>query len=232
MEYIWLDYKTPLLSQLPQNFKSAAFLLHPFEKMPDGWEECRMKNKQERFFPTDEELLSLGNPVTWEEVRKASGLGSLEEVAIALQTFIGALNKKYVREDLREKLTSYVNRNLYLPIEDVTSLFLVEDLKKVLASRGAKSLIYSDPILNINGTLEIATVTPMAMRKLAYKELMIADENYDFAFMNKFDSFETILMSKEENIGNIIEAVNLEAIICDSNTSIDWYFDALRRKPI
>lgn len=54
---------------------------------------------------------------------------------------------------------------------------------------------------------------------------MITDENHDFAFMNLFDSFSTVLMSKEENIGDLLEKVDLEAVICDENTQLDWYFD-------
>ena len=37
LDYIWLDDKSPILSQLPNNFKSAAILLHPFIQMPFGW---------------------------------------------------------------------------------------------------------------------------------------------------------------------------------------------------
>ncbi|GMB75753.1 hypothetical protein BCER1_21540 [Bacillus cereus] len=38
LDYIWLDDKSPILEQLPRNFKSAAILLHPFIQMPLEWE--------------------------------------------------------------------------------------------------------------------------------------------------------------------------------------------------
>ncbi len=224
IEYIWLTGE-PLLKQLPEHFKSAAFILHPFEKMPDGWEGKRRENKLKRFFPTEEELFLLGKAVKWEEVRKASGLNSLDEVAIALKTFIGALNRNYERKDLEETLSTFVHTDLYLPVEDSPSLFIVEDLMKILSSKGAKKLLYSDPIHNKSGTLEISSITPLQLSRLAYKEIMITGENQDFAFMNVFDSFATVLMSKEENLGDLLDALNIEAVICDENTHVDWYFD-------
>ncbi|MCM3619893.1 DUF2711 domain-containing protein [Sutcliffiella horikoshii] len=225
IDYIWLTGNSPLLKQLPEQFISAAFLLHPFEKMPDGWEGKRRMNKQERFFPTDEEKLVLGKAVKWEEVRNASGLNSLDEVAIALQTFFGALNREYERKDLKEKLSAYVSTDLYLPVEDSPSLFIAENLMRILSSKGANKLIYSDPIHNKSGSFEISSITPLELSGLAYKEILITDENQDFAFMNVIDSFATVLMSKEENLDEILNAMKMEAVICDENTYVDWYFD-------
>jgi hypothetical protein len=43
-DYIWYDEKSPILSQLPKNFKSAAILLHPLIQMPLRWEKNKFTN--------------------------------------------------------------------------------------------------------------------------------------------------------------------------------------------
>ncbi|MDD9781445.1 DUF2711 family protein, partial [Priestia megaterium] len=37
------------------------------------------------------------------------------------------------------------------------------------------------------------------------------------------DSFTTLLLAKEINIENTIKSVNLEALICDKETSLSWF---------
>nr|WP_230501207.1 DUF2711 family protein [Sutcliffiella rhizosphaerae] len=43
VNYPFFNDKSPLLKQLPDGFKSAAFILNPFEKMPDGWESSKKR---------------------------------------------------------------------------------------------------------------------------------------------------------------------------------------------
>lgn len=79
LDYIWLDDKPPILYQLPRRFKSAAPLLHPFVQMPPGWEKTKRKNPFEHIYPDDEEILTLGKSVSWQEVMTNSDLDSYKE---------------------------------------------------------------------------------------------------------------------------------------------------------
>ncbi|CAG9621310.1 hypothetical protein BACCIP111883_02082 [Sutcliffiella rhizosphaerae] len=160
-------------------------------------------------------------------MREASGLASLAEMAMALRTYIGALNRDYAREDLCERLISVVQTDIFLPVEDYTSLFLSDKLLGLLGSRGATHLYYHDPILEKRGKHEIKTIDPVSFQGLAHKELLVSDENNDFAFMVEFDSFETILMYKGESLEEFIKAVNVEAKICRESTYVNWYLDDL-----
>lgn len=227
IDYIWFNDKSPLLNQLPVEFKWAAIILHPFHQMPPGWADSKSQNGHERPFLSDEELLKNGKPITWETVRQESGMASLEEVGIALKTYIGALSKGYARSDLDDKLISYCNRDLYYPDEDTTSVLLMEDLLKVLGSKGARKLIYTDPLQEKKGTVEIQNITPLNIKDLALKEMIIADENMDFAYMSRLDSFITILMARENTLKEIVEAMKFEALLCDENTNINWCFPDL-----
>ncbi|QEL85631.1 DUF2711 family protein [Bacillus mycoides] len=223
LDYIWLNDKTPILNQLPNNFKSAAILPHPFVKMPLGWEQTKQKNSYRHIYPNDEEILKLGIPVKWNEMLNDCGLTTYKELAIALKTSIGALRKKYAKEDLADKLNSTFKQDLYYPTEDSTSVFLISDILKILGSMGANHLYYSDPIFDNSGALKINNITSLEICDLSPKELILTDENMDFAFMSVYDSFITLFLAKSENMNHIVQLMNLEAIICDDKTYINWY---------
>ena len=218
-DYIWLDDKSPILKQLPSNFKSAAILLHPFVQMSFEWKPIM----QQDLYPSNGELLKYGIPVTWEKVMHDSGINTTKELALALKTSIGALRNKFSRQDLTDKLNSNLRTNLYYPTEDSTSVFLISSLLDVLGSKGSSKLYFSDPIFDKRGWIKINDVTPLEICDLTDKELILTDENMDFAFMSIYDSFTTLFITKDENINAIVQLANWEAVICDKDTYINWY---------
>lgn len=224
LDYIWLDDKSPILEQLPSNFKSAAILLHPFVQMPLGWEHSVRKKSYEHIYPSAEEIMQNGKSVSWEEMMSYSGLNSYTELAIAMLTSINAFSEEYKRDDLAKKLHSNFKQDLYYPTEDYTSIFLLQNLLKLLGSKGAKNLYFSEPIFDTNESLQINDTPPLNIWDLFYSEFIITDENMDYAFMSMFDSFTTFLLAKDENIEHIVQSIHTEAIICDRKTMIDWYF--------
>ncbi|PGQ16939.1 hypothetical protein COA09_03105 [Bacillus cereus] len=215
LDYIWLDDKSPILEQLPSTFKSAAILLHPFVQMPLGWEKSVRKRPYEHIYPSAEEIIHNGKSVSWKEMMSYSGLHSYAELAMAMLTSIGAYTEEYKREDLAKKLYSNLKKDLYYPTEDYTSIFLLHKLLKLLGSKGAKNLYFSEPILDTNGLLEVNNTTPLDIWDIS---------NNEYALMSIFDSFTTLLLAKEENIEYIVHSMNVEAVICDKKTMIDWYF--------
>lgn len=76
------------------------------------------------------------------------------------------------------------------------------------------------------GILENKKIASLEVCELSLKELIITDENMDFAFMNVSDSFITILMAKDEDIMDIVKSMKWEAIECDEKTYINWYSEA------
>jgi len=224
LNYIWLDDKSPILKQLPNGFKSAAILFHPFIQMPVGWKNNKRNNEFEHIYPSDEESLKLGKQVSWLSIMQECGFTNYSELAIALKTSISALNKRYAREDLAEKLKSNLKQDCFYPDEDCTSLFLINNMKKVLESKGAKFFSYSDPIMDESGTLEIEKLMALDFSEFSLKEVIISDENMDFEFMSVFDSFITVFLARDEKIDDIVKKVGWEAIVCDEKTNINWYW--------
>lgn len=223
LKYIWLKDKKPILKQLPRTFKSAALLLHPFVQMPSGWEESIRENSYQHIYPSDEEILTIGKPVPWQKVMLDCGFASSEEVALALITSIGAFIEKYRREDLADRLNLHLRPDYFYPTEDHTSVFLMDRLLKVMGSNGAKELYFSDPISGDNGLLTINDTSSLDLCDLSGHELIVTDENRDYAFMSLYDSFITLLIAKDEHIGDIVQTMKFEAIICDQKTSVNWY---------
>ncbi len=223
LDYIWLNDRSPILKQTRRHFKSAAILLHPFVQMPSGWEKTVRKTSYEHIYPSDEEILTIGKPISWQEIMSSCSLISYNELAIALKASISALRKEFKREDLANKLNSNLNQDLFYPTEDSTSLFLLDRLMKIIGSKGANQLYFSAPIFENCGFLDIHDTAPLDICNLSCNELIVTDENMDYAFMSLYDSFITLLLAKEESIEHIVQSMNFEAILCDQRTFINWY---------
>ncbi|MEB2278349.1 DUF2711 domain-containing protein [Bacillus sp. ILBB4] len=219
LDYIRLDGDLPILSQLPNDFNSAAILFHPFIQMPSGWEKSKRKNPYQHIYPSDEEMLKLGKPILWKEVMAKSNLRSYKELSIALQYLTGVPSDEY------KKLASYVKSNpdFYYPEEDRTSLFILNSLVKILCSKGANTLYFSEPIHDTNGSFKVNDMSSLEIANLSPNESIITDENMDFAFMGIYDSFITLLLANDINIEDTIKSLNLEAFICDKET----YFNSV-----
>ena len=114
LDYIWLDDKSPILEQLPSNFKSAAILLHPFVQMPLGWENSVRKRPYEHIYPSAEEIIQNGKSVSWKEIMSYSGLNSYTELAIAMLTSSNAFSEEYKRDDLAKSYIQTLNKTFII----------------------------------------------------------------------------------------------------------------------
>lgn len=223
MDYIWLDSETPILNQVPRGFQSAAILLHPFVQMPLRWSDNHQESPGQFIYPNNEEIITYGSPVSWNQVMNSTDLNTYQEVALALKTSISALRVEYAREDLADKLNANLHADLYYPTDDGISVFLVDNILKVLSSNGSNKVYFSAPIFQKSGWLEISDTTPVGIADLTPNELILTDENNDHTFMTMYDSFVTVYLSRVTNIGEIIKSMKWEAIECHRETYINWY---------
>lgn len=222
LQYLWINDSAPVLSQLPNYFKYATFIMNPLIQMPDGWTRNNRRNQYEHLYPSHEEILKYGKPISWTSIIEKTTLSSLEEVVIALKTSITALKREYAREDLSKVLNQHLLEDQYFPSEDKISEFILNDLLKVLSSNGARQIYYSDPIFDQEGVLSIFDTSAFELCELAPKEIIITDEKYEFAFMSVYDSFTTLFLSRNDP-REIIESMGWVAKVCERNTYINWY---------
>lgn len=224
LDYIRLDTKSTILNQIRDNFSSAAILLHPFVEMPSGWTQSKKnQNPYQHIYPTDEEILNNAKPILWKTVMDKCCLASFAEVELALLTSIGALNEEYARSDLSDSLNANLQQDLYFPDEDRTSVFLLKGLLEVMDSKEATLLHYSEPIFDTSGSLKLKELKPINICDLSSAELIVTDNNMEYAFMSMYDSFNTLFLSKQENIDEIVRKMGWEAIICDHQTYMEWF---------
>lgn len=136
-------------------------------------------------------------------------------------TATGAFKEEYSRKDLVEKLN--LQPDLYFPSEDSMSVLIIDDIIRILSLKGSNKFYFSDPIFDEHGFMEISETNALNISAITGSELIITDESMNFAFMSIYDSFTTLLLSREENIDNLIKEMKCEAIICDNDTFIQWY---------
>jgi len=224
LNYIWLDDSRPILEQIKDKFNSAIIITNPFIQMPNGWAARKRSSPYEHIYPTDEEVISLGQPVKWGTIRKITELDSYDEISWALKTSISAYKKEYAREDLAEKLLSKLtNNDLFFPNEDMISHFIINDIIQIYLSLGVKTIQYSDPINDIDGELNLLEVTSLDICNLASKEIIITDQAHSIAFMSVYDSFITLMLTNVQNPIEIVKENGWEAIVCSQDTKINWY---------
>ncbi|GGE72121.1 DUF2711 family protein [Priestia taiwanensis] len=216
----------PVLSWLPEGFQSAVFLLPPFIQMPSNW-DINMYNhlptRTGRWDRINEDMLQYGQRLSWKQVMKDSEIHSEKELLLALLSSGGMLHPTMRRLDLLEKMQANLKDNCYPPDEDIISISLLPDVINLLRSKGTKRLYHVDPISEEDGFLDAETVTPKQIWNLTRGELFIMDEEMNFVVGSMFDSFTPMLYTKEANIEPCIRVMNVEAVICDEHTTIDWF---------
>ena len=209
----------PLLNELPKGYKFAAKIFYPFVKMPNDW------NLEDDNYPTNEDLLRFGKPLTWEEIRKDSGLNNIAEMSIAVTAAIfGGIGRKiYQRPDLAEKLDESLAKNIFYPMVDEISVHLIHPILSVLASKGAKSIKYAT-LYGEKGTHKIKDLNLDTIHLLCADIITISDENEDFVFTCYFDEVDTVLFAKED-CREVLVRNGLEGIIFGKKTPLVWESD-------
>ncbi|WP_045925245.1 DUF2711 family protein [Bacillus siamensis] len=206
LETLYFEEGVPILRQLPKPFTSAAFLLHPFVRMPDGWEAQKRKRPFEHIYPSDEEIIATGRPVSWKTA----------------MTAVMALRDEYAHPESAELLNRLHHPDLYLPSDDVTSPFLIPGLLDVFRSKGIERCTFYEPI-EAEGLFSLKQTSPSDVCGLLQADMMIADVKRRAAFMSVYDSFTTLFLMEDQDMLSVIRAMNWEAVICSDTMSINWY---------
>jgi hypothetical protein len=223
VNYIRFDEAYPLLKQARNDLQSAAFLLHPFIQMPEGWTAEKREKSYQHIYPSNEEIDEFGKPISWETVREKCDFASLKEVGLALSS--PSLNKFYRREDLEERTFSAFSLDFYWPMEDQTSIYLCEGILKTFASTGSSTFLFSEPTGDSSGQLTIAACTPFEVPEIAPAEVLFTDEKGHSIFMSQYDRYTTLFLTNEEKIQEVIERHGWEAVICGPETKLNWFLE-------
>ena len=212
MFYIWLDHTRPVLGQTPKQYKCAALLLHPFVQMPDGFEGNASLQEQMQY----------GKPITWHQVMELCDFQTFDEILLALLTQSLAIGVPYARLDLAQKLNSALPNNILLPTDDRISPFLWYPFLALIHRKDWNQLYWSSPIQKRSTTIPLDFVTTEFFHNLPNGECLLADSELRFVCMSRLDAYVTVFLSQDDEIEQLLQALPVEAIICDDATML-WF---------
>lgn len=211
--------KYPFLNELPKGYNFAASIFYPFVEMPNDWKY------EDDAYPTNEDLIRFGKPLSWEKLMKNSGLNNIADMSIAVTAaavyadgYFGG--NTYQRPELAEKLNESIPENILYPMTDKMSVFLIHRILSVLASKGAKSIKYAT-LFDEKGTHEIKDLNFEILNLLCDDMVTISDENEKYVFTCSFDEVQARFIAKE-NCREVLVENGLEGIIYGNKTPLFW----------
>ncbi len=163
----------------------------------------------------------LDSDLSWEEIRKDSGLNNISEMSIGVTAAAvladGYFGRKiYQRPDLAKKLDESLTENILYPMMENISVFLIHRILSVLVSKGAKSIKYAT-LYGKQGTHEIKDLNLETINLLCDGIITISDENEEFIFTCYFDEVQALFIAKED-YREVLVRNGLEGIIFGKTT--------------
>ncbi|WP_226676933.1 DUF2711 family protein [Mesobacillus jeotgali] len=206
--------KDPVIELLPKEYCSASIIFYPFIKMPDSWVSADA--------PTNKEIYKSGSPISWREIQRRSNLNSISEVSKAVIAYLtgGLARGIYQRLDLFNKINENIEPNLFFPNEDEYSMLLIDDMLKVLGSKGAKKVLYNK-LIEGSGVFELNKLTTEQKLYLCSGPMIIMDEYRDFSFTCYFDQASMVFFTKEDNL-DCLKETKFEGVFLEKETPLIW----------
>ncbi|MEW8970014.1 MAG: DUF2711 family protein [Mesobacillus sp.] len=206
--------KDPVIHLLPDGYKSAAVIFSPFFKMPDGW------NSPDA--PSDEEVYKFADRVSWKEVQIRTRFDRIADVSIGVTAYVtgGCGINIYKRMDLFEKIQKAIDPDVFFPYEDQFSVLLIDDILKVLTSKGATRILYNK-LIEGEGEFELKELTLDQKLFLCSGPMFLMDEHKEFGFTCYFDEASMVFFTKEDNF-KCFKSTAFEGVYLEKETPIIW----------
>lgn len=206
--------KDPVMDLLPEGFKTAAIIFYPFFKMQSGWGSIDA--------PGDEEVYRFANPVSWKEVQNKTRLDRIADVSIGVKAYVtgGYGIKMYQRLDLVERIQRTIEPDVFFPYEDQFSVLLIDDMLKVLASKGATKVSYNK-LIEGAGEFELKDLNMEQKLFLCSGPMLLMDEHKEFCFTCYFDEAAMVFFTREENF-DCFKSTAFEGVYLEKETPLIW----------
>ncbi|WP_113929143.1 DUF2711 family protein [Bacillus sp. P14.5] len=217
----------PIKSFLPSEYVSAAIVLHPFVRMPFDWQPEKSYSPH-MVFPTKEDSLSIGTPVSWETVKEEAGMESIKELAIGLNMWIGGIYHKKATPAVYNKLNEVIGTSLFPPKEDQLSELLINSYIDFIHSSGSKT-VHFEKITYGSGSFIIDEMTTENRLYLCEEPVTLYDEKEEYIFTCYFDEPSSIVTSKR-SLEPVFQSMGWEGILCDENTTHAWFLEEYELK--
>ncbi|GAM15308.1 DUF2711 family protein [Mesobacillus selenatarsenatis] len=206
--------KDPIIELLPEGYRTAAVVFYPFFKMEPGWNSI--------VAPSDEEVYRFASPVSWKEIKNRTCLDKISDVSIGVKAYVtgGCGVKLYQRMDLVERIQRAIEPDLFFPYEDQFSVLLIDDMLKVLVSKGATKVIYNK-LLEGEGDFELKELSHNQKLFLCSGPILLMDEHKEFVFTCYFDEASMVFFTKEDNL-DCLNGTKFEGVFLKKETPLIW----------
>ncbi|MBS8264603.1 DUF2711 family protein [Mesobacillus boroniphilus] len=204
----------PLMDLLPEGYRSAAVIFYPFFKMESGWNAIDA--------PSDEEVYRFATPVSWKEIQNRARLDRISDVSIGVTAYVtgGCGVKVYQRMDLVERIQRAIEPDFFFPYEDQFSVLLIDDLLRVLASKGATKIFYNK-LIDGEGVFELKDLNLERKLFLCSGPMILMDEHKEFTFTCYFDESAMVFFTKEETL-DCLKDTSFEGVYFEKETPLIW----------
>lgn len=175
-------------------------------------------------YPDDNEILSGGVEVKWEEIKKGCNFDEIRDVNKALKTSIGAYRPVFASAEFSKRLVEFTNSNqIFIPIEGHFDVFSKVKIYESLKLLGKFSMIVEDEFYENKKEFSIEGMSVKEFIKIiGFKDYYIYDKDKTILFSVGWDDFFFLICSTNEIVDKIVKEIGFEGIYCDEDTDAGW----------
>jgi hypothetical protein len=209
----------PLMEAYGGRFESVYILLHPFVAVPES-----LSWKTAKQYPSDEQILTVGEKRNWAQIAAQTGLPTCAKVNQALLTSIGSLSEEFCDYPARDALQKLLqSKNVWMPSEGRFEPLLQESFLDAFEAGSQDELVFVPEFPNVDPIQRINTA------KLRNSELpfpsrgTLAAPDGSFLLTVDWDSFFTLFYGPRALVDEVRRRQNLEGFFATPTTEHLWF---------
>jgi hypothetical protein len=216
---VYPSYDAPLVEAYGGSFESVCVLLHPFVGVPS-----HLSWKETKHYPSDVQILSVGEKCTWAHVAAQTGLSTIAKLNQALLTSIRSLSDEFCDFPASAALQSFLeSASIWMPSEGRFEPLLQNDFLAAFEAAGHDELIFVpefpavDPVQRID-------LRKLASRQVAFPSRgSLVAPDASFLLTVDWDSFFTLFYGPHEFLTRVVSLRQLEGFLANATTEHAWY---------
>jgi hypothetical protein len=217
--FIYPPYDAPLVEAYGNRFESVFVILHPFVRVPD-----QLAWKTTKQYPTDEQILSLGEKSPWAHVAAKTGLHDCAKLNQALLTSIGAIKKEFCDYPARDILKNFLeSESVWMPNEGQFETLLQLDFLDAFEAADQQELIFVPEFPDVHLIRQL-NLPKLRTREDSFPSCgTLTDRDASFLFTVDWDSFFTLFYGPREFISEVVRKQNLDGFFATPTTEHNWF---------
>jgi hypothetical protein len=218
-QFVYPPCDAPLIEAYGGRFESLYIMLHPFFRVPH-----RLAWRETHTYPSNEQIKSAGEKVSWAEVAAETGLSGAAELNQALLSSIDAIYPEFGNFGARDRLRRYLEAgNVWMPNEGAFEPLLQPDFIDAFEAARKHSMIFVPEFPSVDA------ITPFNMASLkAHNDDFpvrgsLMPEDVWFLFTVDWDSFFTLLYGPRKFVTDFVKRRKIEGFFANATTEHYWF---------